>query len=240
MTLGETLHLSSAGVLVIALAATVAYRQLLGRSGAYGRRRPTAWAAAVTLFLVAMIGPLDWLGERRLMSAHMVQHLILMSALPALLVAAWPGRWSGREITGSLAAAFLVLGVGAIWILHLPVALEPALTRPWLHEAQHLALLAAGLLLALPLTAAGARLGFGAAFYLVAAELSIGALGIWLAWSPELIYAAYAEAPRTWGLSAATDQSLAGAVLLVIEEPVLAVEFASVFLAALGSSGGDA
>ncbi len=170
----------------------------------------------------------------------MIQHLLLMSAIPALVLIAMPTSWSRIPMTGALAAACLVLSVGVIWSLHLPAILEAGLRAPMLHDAQHLVLLVAGFVLALPLSQAGARLGFAAAFYLVAAELSIGALGIWLAWSPELAYATYADVPRTWGLSVETDQALAGALLLVVEEPFLAVEFAIVFIAALGAQEGDA
>ena len=197
------------------------------------------WVSAVLLLILATMGPLDWIGERRVLSAHMVQHLLLMSAVPALLLFAWPATWSKLRMTGALAAACLVGAVGAIWLFHMPIALEAGLENAALQDAQHLGLVAAGLVLALPLTPAGKALGFGAAFYLVAAELSIGALGVWLAWSPDLLYTAYADAPRTWGLSVETDQALAGALLLVVEEPFLAVEFAAVFIAALGSQDAD-
>ena len=198
-----------------------------------------AWVATVVLFLTAMLGPLDWLGERRLMAAHMVQHMLLFSAVPGLIIFAWPAIGSRVALSVPGAAGCLLAGVGTIWLLHLPMVLEPGLSSSWLHEAQHVLLVAAGILVVLPLTAAGSSLGFGAAFYLVAAELSIGALGIWLAWSPELIYSAYVDAPRTWGLSVETDQALAGALLLVVEEPFLAIEFAVVFIGALGSQDAD-
>jgi cytochrome c oxidase assembly factor CtaG len=188
-----------------------------------------------------MAGPLDRLGEERLMSAHMVQHLLLMSAVPALLFAAMPlgmlpqvvHRRRERDLPAWTSAACVALAVGTIWILHVPAVLDPALNRPVLHDLQHLLLVAAGVLLAWPLTLTGPLAGMGAVAYVVVAEIGIGVLGIWLAWYPEVVYPTYADAPRTWGLSAGTDQSLAGALLLVVEEPFLAVEFAIVFLRAL-------
>ena len=242
MPVTETFHLSSVaapGLAAMAGALWVSRRRRHGASGRFDRSRAGAWAAATILFLIAMAGPLDWLGERRLMSAHMVQHILLLSVIPGLVIFAWPRQWSDATISGTAAAGCLLGGVGAIWLLHLPMVLEAGLDSSWLHEGQHLVLLAAGILIALPLTAAGYGLGFAAAFYLVAAELSIGALGIWLAWSPELIYTTYGQAPRTWGLSPETDQALAGALLLVSEEPFLAVEFAVVFIRALGSEEAD-
>ena len=242
MDVSDSLHASSVVPALIAVVGSLAWLRGARRRRLPSRRRrleTAAWIATVVVFLVAMVGPLDWLGERRLMAAHMMQHLLLFSAVPGLIVFAWPAI--GRRITVSAtgAAGCLLAGVGMIWLLHLPPVLEPGLSNPWFHEGQHLVLVAAGLLVVLPLTAAGAALGFGAAFYLVAAELSIGALGVWLAWSPDLIYSAYVDAPRTWGLSVETDQALAGALLLVVEEPFLAIEFAAVFIAALGSQDAD-
>ena len=243
MDVTGSLHPSSAvSVLVAAVGGWIWLRGRRHRpaGGRRGRLRGVAWIAGTIVFLIAMVGPLDWLGERRLIAAHMVQHLLLFSAVPGLIVFAWPAIWSRMRISATGAAGCLLTGVSTIWLLHLPVVLEPGLSNAWLHEAQHLLLVAAGLLVVLPLTAAGAGLGFGAAFYLVAAELSIGALGVFLAWWPELVYPAYSDAPRMWGLSLETDQALAGALLLVVEEPFLAVEFAAVFIGALGSQDADA
>ena len=242
MDLSDSFHPSSVVPLLIAVGASWAWFRWERRLRAADRRRSlrtTVWVAAATLFLVAMVGPLDWLGERRLMAAHMVQHLLLFSAVPGLIVFAWPVIGARVRLSATGAAGCLMAGAGTIWLLHLPLVLEPGLSSTWLHEAQHLLLVAAGVLVVLPLTAAGSSLGFGAAVYLVAAELSIGALGVWLAWSPDLIYSVYVDAPRTWGLSVETDQALAGALLLVVEEPFLAIEFAAVFIAALGSQDAD-
>ena len=190
----------------------------------------------------AMAGPLDKLGEERLMSVHMVQHLLLMSAVPALLFAAFSPAVAPRAIRERTprdwpswtAPVCIAVGIGTIWLLHVPPVLEAGLSSPPLHDVQHVVLVVAGVLLAWPLAASGPLRGMAAVAYVVAAEIGIGVLGIWLAWYPEVVYATYAEAPRTWGLSAETDQSLAGAILLVVEEPFLAVEFAIVFIRALG------
>jgi cytochrome c oxidase assembly factor CtaG len=229
------------GALGAGLAYSGRWRAAAERGGAR-RRHAAAFAAGLVVLLGAMAGPLDVLGEERLLSAHMAQHLLLMSLVPALWFGAFPPALAPRAIRDRgprdwppwTAGACLAAGVGTIWILHVPGVLDPALSRPALHDLQHLGLVAAGVLLAWPLTASGPLRGMAAVAYVVGAEIGIGILGIWLAWYPEVVYATYAEAPRTWGLSAETDQSLAGAILLVVEEPFLAVEFAIVFLRALG------
>ena len=51
-------------------------------------------------------------------------------------------------------------------------------------------------------------------------------------------YDSYVQAPR-WDISAKTDQSLAGAILLVVEEPLLAAEVAILFIRALADHEPD-
>lgn len=202
-------------------------------------KRVTAFATGLAVFVVAMMGPLDWVGENRLMSMHMVQHLLLLSVVPALMFGAFSLdglRRRARRWPVWVPAACMLGGLVVIWVLHVPAILEPGLTRPALHDTQHLALIAGGALLTWPLTGSGALFGFGAVAYIVAAEIGIGVLGIFLAWYPNLIYESYAAMPRMWGLEPETDQSLAGALLLVIEEPFLAVEFAILFIRALGDT----
>src|SRR5690349_14485397 len=48
------------------------------------------FGAGVLLLLLALISPLDALGDTYLFSAHMVQHLLLLLAVPLLLLAGLP------------------------------------------------------------------------------------------------------------------------------------------------------
>lgn len=50
------------------------------------RRHATMFGAALAILALALLGPLDWVGERRPMAAHMVQHVLVVSAAPALLL----------------------------------------------------------------------------------------------------------------------------------------------------------
>jgi hypothetical protein len=72
--------------------------------------------------------------------------------------------------------------------------------------------------------------------YLVAAEILIGLLGIVITWSPTLLYDAFAPGDRLGGLSPLDDQAVAGAILLVVEEPLLLAELAVLFIRALETS----
>lgn len=245
----ETFHPASIAVLAALVAAAVAY-------GAWWRRLRTAhgpvevsWLRAalfgvgLVVLAISLAGPLDWLGERRLMSGHMVAHLLIVSVAPALLLTgvpriAWPSAVMSLSPTRT-AVICAVGAVAAIWLLHVPAILDAGLRAPWLNDLQHAPLLLAGLALAWPLAGPKPVAGLAAVAYLVIVELGVGVLGIWLTWFPDVVYETYLEVPRLWILDAKTDQSVAGAILLVVAEPFVAVEVAILFIRALGDPYGD-
>jgi cytochrome c oxidase assembly factor CtaG len=206
-----------------------------GRANTDGRLVRPGWlVAAVAVLLMSLAGPLDRLGEERSLAVHVTQHMLLFSAVPALfLVAAQPALSAGKEMSLARALALVAGGAVVIWALHAPPVMNATVRSPELNDATHVVLLAAGFALAWPLASPSRLRGMSAVAYLAVAELLIGVLGIWLLWIPDLVYAAYADAVPLFGWSAKTDQSVAGALLLVAEEPILAVEVAILFIAAL-------
>lgn len=244
------LHWTAGPLLVALLAASVLYlrrwRRARAAGGPDGRRRWLGlWMAGMLLLAVTLMGPLDRLAETRLMSAHMLEHVLLLSAVPALLLPALGGQVRGLAARrpglsrAAVAAGCLVVVVVAFWVLHAPPVLEAGIRTPALGDLQHLVLLGAGLLLSWPLLGPDRVTGMPAVAFVVAAEVGIGVVGVFLAWYPEVIYPFYETAPRTLGLSAQDDQAAAGALLLVVEEPFLAVEFAVVFIGGVLSQTGD-
>jgi cytochrome c oxidase assembly factor CtaG len=65
--------------------------------------------------------------------------------------------------------------------------------------------------------------------YVAAAKLALGGLGIALAFSPTALYDSYAQAPRTWGLSAVEDLNVGGLVMMLEQSIVLVIFFAILF-----------
>ena len=241
--LPATVHWPAA---VVPLLTTLGTVWVLSRvsPGRLGRRPVVLVGTGLLLLAVALVGPLDWIAERRLLSAHMVQHIVVMSLAPSLILA---GLFAARELPSErrngrarVAAGCLVGAVGVIWILHSPPVFDAAMRSPVASDLHHLPLLAAGLALAWPLLdPSGVVTGFGGPIYLVLAEIGLGLLGMWLAWFPGLVYETYRNAPSMLGLRRESDQSLAGAILLVVEEPLLAAEFAILFIRALGDEEDD-
>lgn len=226
----------AASVLVLALlglAATGAARS--GRVGVDAR-----WLAALLVAGTAsFIGPLDRLGEDRSLSVHVVQHMLLFSALPVLALRALAPQGQLPRVTGARAIALLATGVLVVWLAHTPPVMDASVEQPAFNDVTHVVLLVAGLAMAWPLMAADALRGMVAVAYVAVAEVAVGVLGMWLAWYPTVVYDAYAALDPLWGLDVKTDQSLAGALLLVVEEPFLAVEVVVLLMAALRTDDED-
>jgi len=198
------------------------------------RGRPVpAWklacfAAGLLLLLVAVVTPIDSIGEERLFSVHMVQHLLIGDLAPLLLVLGLSRPLLRpllvpravqrlRFLTHPLVA--LPLWAANLWAWHLPRLYDAALDHAAVHALQHACFLTFGMLLWTTL------LGLlpGPRWYGRGAQLA--SLGfVWVTgavlanvflWSDRAFYSRYVDAPRTWGLSAVADQRAGGGVMLV-------------------------
>ncbi|GJG89633.1 hypothetical protein tb265_48140 [Gemmatimonadetes bacterium T265] len=218
-------------------------RRLWARAGGgrvVSRARASAFAAGVAAVLLALVSPLDAAAEA-LFSAHMVQHLVLITvAAPllalgeALLPLLWAfpaptrrriGRWWARAALLPAAAGALtapavvwVLHVGALLVWHLPGPYDVALRRPAVHAAEHATFLATGVLFwwAVLQRTGRRRLGYGAAvLYVTAASAVMGGLGAILTFARRPWYQGHLATTAPWGLMPLADQQLAGLIMWV-------------------------
>ncbi|MFB3739665.1 MAG: cytochrome c oxidase assembly protein, partial [Candidatus Velamenicoccus archaeovorus] len=132
--------------------------------------RVACFAGGLAAILVALVSPLDaWSDD--LLSAHMVQHLLLTLVAPPLLLLGRPvtlalvttagrsrsaiaraGRSRPWHLVTSPAVGFVVFGV-TLWASHFSGLYQAALTDGSLHALEHAAYLAAGLLYWWPVVA---------------------------------------------------------------------------------------
>lgn len=196
--------------------------------------QPSTWQqisfhTATLVATVALISPLDHLGDDYLFSAHMVQHLLLMFVSAPLwlvgvpgwllesLVPAWLrrfGHWLTRPLTAYVVFAFTMIG----W--HIPVFYNLALTHDWVHILEHLNYMAAAVIGWWPI--AGPNVDFAPKpvpplriVYNFLLLLPFTALAAALTFVEVPLYPFYTIAPRILGLSVMADQQLGGLIMWV-------------------------
>jgi cytochrome c oxidase assembly factor CtaG len=241
--------------LAAAAAALVLYGQ--GYSRLRRRRRDLVGPGHAALFvagvltaLLAVISPLDRYGEDRLLTAHMLQHLLLADVAPLLmvlglrgpmsvfLVPAAPLRALARRRPLRRTLAFLLRPAVSftVWAVvvaawHVPAAYDAAIAHPALHAVEHAALLGAGLLVWTQIVdptrhgrlTPGGRALFAGAVLLAGSGLS----EVLLLAGP--LYPHYAHVlHRPFGFTAAEDQRRAG--LLMMAEQIATLGTAAALL----------
>src|SRR5712691_9785682 len=188
-----------------------------------------AFLLGVGLMFLALVSPLDELGDSYLFSAHMVQHLFLTVVGPPLLLLgtpAWLVKPLLRQRTAFLIARGLTFPAVAFflynadfWLWHAPPLYNATLENQSIHILEHLTFIVFGVLtwwpIFSPLEEGLPRLSLGGQIlYLFFSGMPAVALGAGLTFSSPL-YAPYIAASRIWGISAATDQQLGGLIMWI-------------------------
>jgi putative membrane protein len=211
--------------------------------------RAVMWGLGIALLFVALISPIDRLGEQ-FATFHMVQHLLIADLAPIALTVAltkWILRPATRRIHRVERAAGpfghpvfgVVAYVGFMWLWHVPALYDAALENPTIHTLEHLSFAAAGLLywwhLLSPIRSRMRLAGMGPILYMASTKLLVGFLGILLAFSPELLYA-YDWQGTKWGLTPLDDQHVAGLVMALEQSIVMGIALAYLFFRMLAES----
>jgi putative membrane protein len=180
--------------------------------------------------LIALGPPIDDWSQWYLLSAHMVQHLLLTLFVPSMLLLGIPAwMWARIARPGWVMRAGFVLTrpvVGfllaalAIVVWHVPPFYVAALRSEPVHILEHQMYLLTGLLAWWPLCgsfAAWPRLSPGLqCLYLFLSTIPTGVVGAIITLADPGLYPPYGDAPsRLWGLSVATDQEIAGLLMWV-------------------------
>jgi len=239
---------------------------LVGYAGIYGWRwrdaraeggaraapvsRLALWLTGVFCLFIALISPIDALGEQ-LATMHMVQHLLIADLVPICLtlgLTKWILRpatrrihWLERKAGPFGHPAFGVIAyVGAMWAWHVPALYDAALRHPYVHVLEHLSFAAAGLLywwhLLSPIRSRLRLGGLGPVLYMASTKLLVGFLGILLAFSPSLLFDFYGTSGTRWGLSALDDQHVAGLVMALEQTFVMGIALTYLFFRMLAES----
>jgi putative membrane protein len=184
--------------------------------------------SALVVFYLAVGSPLDQAGERFLLSAHMVQHqliiypaaILFLTGLPPWLVAhltARPAlRLPFRFFGHPAACALLYTAIISVW--HIPALYDWALRARPVHILEHITFFAAALFYWWPMLSPSREFPPAShavqMLYIVAVTLLMTPLFAYLAFSSEVLYPTYEFAPRLFpGFDPAQDQLLGAAIM---------------------------
>jgi cytochrome c oxidase assembly factor CtaG len=197
------------------------------------------FASGVLLMLLTLTGPLDFLGDDYLFSAHMLEHILLELAVPPLLLLGIPPAPVRTLLSIDIAAkieGFLrrptvawLLAVGTLWLWHLPLLYNAALGSEGIHAVQHLSMLMTGTIFWWPVFTPlhEHRVSPVAGFiYIFLAASANMILGILLTFSPLGYYPTYMRSTdgtgifrfirKVWELDPQSDLNLGGMFMWIV------------------------
>ena len=232
--------------LSIAITAAIYLRGWLAirrtRPDQFDDTRLASFLGGLAVLWLAIGSPMDGFADA-LLSAHMVEHLLLMSAVPPLLLYGLPvvpllrglpeplRRW----IAGPLLRASWLRRLGhwlvtplVAWLLmnlaflgwHIPAAYDFALEHENWHVVEHLCFLGTSILfwwcILWPWPAQAHRRNWGILIYLVAADVVNPMLAAFLAFCDRPVYRYYLDHPNPFGVDPVQDQVLGAVTMWVL------------------------
>lgn len=236
------------GLLLILVAVALGYFRWMSavrvRGGqAFPRREAALFISALLLILLAVVSPIDRIGEEYLFSMHMVQHNLFMYPVVRLLMAGIP-TWMaedayarsgplGRKIYAFLSHPITAcLSLNLIFTLwHIPFLYDWALRDRMVHNLEHLSMIVSAVLLWLPVWSPlkHKRPSYPMQIlYLVAVAIAQLPVFVYVTFSPMVLYPTYDMAPRLTVLSALADQQLGGVLMKINGMLVLFAAFIGV------------
>jgi len=244
------------GALILVLGAAYVYlRRFRAVRAEHGTLALSGWRAASFLaglacVLIALISPVDRLAEQ-VLTMHMIQHLLLLDLAPVLCLLGLT-RLMLRPVTrrvqpverraGVLGHPLFaaVLYVGTMWVWHVPAMYDAALRHTPVHALEHIWFAVAGGLywwhLIGPIRARRRLSGLAPIGYMVGTKILVGLLGIGLTFAPHALYGFYEDQPHYWGLTAQSDQAIAGAIMALEQSIVMGIVLAWLFIRLLGEA----
>lgn len=205
--------------------------------------RLAAFLAGIAALWSALTPALD-LWTQFLLTAHMVQHLLLMLIAPPLLLLGSPVLvfWSGlvrrrgpeqrdsfrfagwgwmqrtwRSLTHPISAGILMVAITIVW--HIPQVFALAMRSAAWHSLENATFFASGVLfwwpVVLPWRGKRQWPRWIIPLYLLGADLPVSVLSAYLAFCDHVVYPCYLAVPRRFGISALNDQVIAAMLMWV-------------------------
>ena len=199
------------------------------------RGQLVSFAAGVMTLLVAASWPIHDLSEGYLFSVHMLQHTLISLVAPPLLLLGTPAWLLRRMVSPALvhpivkamARPFVALVTfnTVILLTHWPVVVDAAVRSEGLHFLLHAALFTSATFMwwpaISPLPEMPGLTYPGRMLYLFLQSVVPTVPASFLTFGSQPFYAVYVAAPRIWGISALTDQLIAGLIMKLVGGAIL-------------------
>lgn len=217
--------------------------RLAGPGEPYPRRHALRFYGALLVFYLAVGSPLDQLSERFLLSAHMLQHQLMVYPAAILFLLGLP-EWMARPVTASpplrgvlrlctrpLLCGLIFVVVVSVW--HAPLLYDWALQNRPVHILEHFMFFGAALFYWWPLLSPSREFPPTSyawqMLYLLAVEIGLTPLFAYITFSRDILYPTYEYAPRLTWLTPADDQLLAGSMMKLVGFAVAMTAFGVAF-----------
>jgi putative membrane protein len=217
--------------------------------------RVACFGGFLLVLLGALTGPVHDLSDYYLFSAHMVQHMLLIFAMPPLLLHGVPG-WMVRPLIGDErvvrlgrrltrpASAFVIFNLTLVaW--HLPPLYNLAMDHHPVHIVEHLMFMVTSVILWWPVLSPLPEVPRAPypvqLLYLFVVGLPMVMVSIFIAMADGLLYPSYAAAPRIWDrLTPLADQNLGGLIMWIPGGLVFLIAISVVFFRWQAAGADDA
>lgn len=204
--------------------------------------RLISFLSGLAIFWLAVASPFDGFADA-LLTAHMIEHLLLMSAIPMLLLYGLPvapvlrglPRPILRRVIGPLlrfralrsfagwlvkpSVSFLLMNIAYLsW--HVPAAYDLALENETWHGVEHICFLSTSLLfwwyILRPWPAEKLQNDWGAVIYLALSDIVMTMVSGFLTFCDTPVYPYYVNHPNPFGIQVLQDQILGAVIMWVL------------------------
>jgi putative membrane protein len=190
--------------------------------------RAASFAIGLGFIWIATASPLGAL-DHEMLTVHMVQHLLLMTLAPPLVLLGWPGNLitaagslrsvAGRQVRTALThpAVCWLAAAGTLVVWHMPGVFRLALRSQSWHAVEQACFLVTGLMFWWPVVQPSASASkwpeSSIILYLFLATLPCDILSGFLVFCDRVVYQVFLSSSQSFGLSALEDQQCAGALM---------------------------
>lgn len=226
--------------------------------------RLACFLGGIAVLFVAVASPLDTFSDS-LLSMHMVQHFVLMSIAPPLIVLGAPvvpmlrglPRWMIRKVLRPFFRSRMLPAAGnfltrprVAWIAmnaayvgwHVPRAYEFALASENWHNFEHACFFFTNVMFWWPVIRPWPSRALQSRWvlipYLLLADIVNTGVSAFLCFAGRLLYPSYASVARPFALSALNDQVAAGAFMWVCGSMVYLIPAVAIVVQLLSPGGG--